>query len=80
MVVRNINQGKCLKCLKCYNLCPMDVFVVEDNNVNIKYREDCQSCYLCVYECPSHAIKVDPERSVEIFDVYEINILKGEFS
>lgn len=79
MVVQNINHSKCVKCFKCYKLCPMDVFVLEEDTVNIKYREDCQSCYLCVYECPSHAIKVSPERSGKIFDVYDQNIGKGDF-
>jgi len=74
LVVKNIQQNLCSKCFKCYNLCPMDVFVIEDNNVKIKYKEDCQSCYLCVYECPSHAVKVEPDRAKEIFDIYDKKI------
>lgn len=74
MTVLNVNQDKCIKCFKCYNLCPMDVFQIEDNNVTIKYQEDCQSCYLCVYECSRNAIKIDPRRPREIFDVYDQNI------
>lgn len=74
MVVRRINQGKCIKCFKCYDLCPMDVFAIEENYVKIKYQDDCQSCFLCVFECPSHAIYIDPERAVEIFDVYNQEI------
>lgn len=75
LVVKKINQEICLKCLKCYNFCPMDVFGVDDNMVFIKYKDDCQSCYLCVIECPSNAILVDPERPVDIFDVYKEDIL-----
>lgn len=76
MVVKKIDYDKCIKCLKCYNLCPMDVFSVEDKQVIIKYADDCQSCYLCVYECKPNALKVEPDRPIEIFDVYN----KGFFN
>ncbi|HHY58995.1 MAG TPA: 4Fe-4S binding protein [Clostridia bacterium] len=49
----------------------MDVFSIEEGYIMIKYQEDCQSCYLCVYECPSGAIRVDPQRPVDVFDVYD---------
>ncbi|HHX50806.1 MAG TPA: ferredoxin family protein [Clostridia bacterium] len=72
MVVRNIDERACKKCLRCYQLCPMDVFYLEeDKNIIIQYREDCQSCYLCVHECPTGAIKVDPDRPLEIDDVFQ---------
>ena len=70
MVIKGIDYKKCTACLKCYKLCPMDVFSYEEKTVKIKYAEDCQSCYLCVYECQSDALKVEPNRPIDIYDVY----------
>lgn len=71
MTIEKIDYNKCIKCQKCITLCPMDVLRAgEDRQPVIKYREECQSCYLCFFECPTRAILVKPDRQAPLFDVY----------
>ena len=63
MVVKYINYEECTHCLKCWRICPMDVYRVwPDNTVSIAYPKDCMCCYLCDVECPKGAIYIDPRR------------------
>lgn len=49
----------------------MDVLRVNPAGLpEIKYREDCQCCYLCELECPAGAILVLPERAYVPGEVY----------
>lgn len=41
---------------------PLDVLREGKTTPEIVYREDCQSCFLCIIYCPKHAITVDTER------------------
>ena len=43
-------------------ICPLDVLREGKTTPEIVYREDCQSCFLCIIYCPKHAITVDTER------------------
>ena len=58
MGIEYINYSICKKCLKCYDICPMDVFRVVGKDVFIAYAEDCMCCFLCELECPADALKV----------------------
>jgi len=54
------DYDKCIKCKKCYNLCPLDIIAWDekDNKPYVKYPDECQLCFICQVECPVEAIKV----------------------
>jgi len=62
MVVKYIDYEKCSHCLKCWLVCPMDVYRLAGKQVYIAYPQDCMCCYLCELECSREAIYVDPRR------------------
>jgi len=51
-----VEDEKCAACLTCLRICPFGVPVVED--VARMRSEMCQSCGLCVAECPTAAISI----------------------
>ena len=63
MAIEQIDHQKCNLCLKCVEVCPMDVFRTIGRVVYTAYPEDCMCCYLCELECPVEAIFVHPRRA-----------------
>jgi NAD-dependent dihydropyrimidine dehydrogenase PreA subunit len=63
-VIESIDRDKCIVCGTCVQVCPMDVFRIDEETARteIKYRDDCQTCYTCELECPAGAILVSPWR------------------
>ncbi|RAP48513.1 MAG: hypothetical protein BZ135_00595 [Methanosphaera sp. rholeuAM6] len=55
----NIDYEKCdsLNCLECLDLCPMDVFDVEDNTVVFDVLK-CVGCLACQEVCDYDAIRI----------------------
>ncbi|MCP4719371.1 MAG: hydrogenase iron-sulfur subunit, partial [Desulfobacteraceae bacterium] len=52
-----INKEDCAKCLTCYRICPHGAIIL-DKKMQPQIMEDaCFSCYLCVSNCPAHAIE-----------------------
>lgn len=65
MSIEKIDLELCTGCGICFNICPMDVFRMDEKNNKavIKYPEDCMLCEFCVLDCPEDAITVSPEKS-----------------
>jgi NAD-dependent dihydropyrimidine dehydrogenase PreA subunit len=55
-----INYKKCIGCKKCYDLCPIDVFTMDEttNMPAATYNEECWHCGICWMECPKRAIDI----------------------
>ena len=55
-----INDELCVKCLRCYLVCPDGTVFKEDNKMKIDF-DYCKGCGVCAYECPKKAIKMIKE-------------------
>ena len=54
----SIDQGKCIGCGKCHDVCPGTLIKINENKkAFIKYPKDCWGCTSCIKECPVHAIR-----------------------
>ena len=55
-----IDRQKCIKCKRCVQICPLDVFRVgkQPGEILIKYPYECWHCLACKKECPAGAISM----------------------
>lgn len=52
-----IDREKCTDCLVCYEFCPNEVYILEDESPVVVRPENCISgCHGCENQCPSGAI------------------------
>ena len=65
MTIEKIDNELCIGCGICVQICPMDVFRMDEDSKKaiIRYPEDCMLCELCVLDCPEEAITVTPEKN-----------------
>ncbi|MEM1541238.1 MAG: 4Fe-4S binding protein [Ignisphaera sp.] len=55
-----LDYSRCNLCKLCLNLCPTNVFKVDENINRIVVNDDsCISCYGCTILCPVDAISVE---------------------
>ncbi len=56
-----INQEACNGCGICADICPCDVFRLNEESglSEAKYEGDCWYCGACEQDCPTQAIQVD---------------------
>ncbi|ADY73089.1 iron sulfur cluster binding protein (4Fe-4S ferredoxin family protein) [Desulfurobacterium thermolithotrophum DSM 11699] len=55
-VVSYIDQGLCIGCKICIEVCPMGVFVMSGEKAVVMNPEKCNGCEICVENCPVDAI------------------------
>jgi NAD-dependent dihydropyrimidine dehydrogenase PreA subunit len=55
----NIEVEKCDGCEECVNLCPSEVFEMQDGKSVAVNADECVFCLTCVEGCPNSAITVD---------------------
>lgn len=53
-----LNKEKCIGCKMCINVCPHEVFTIEDKKAVIMKKDSCMECGACAQNCPSGAIEV----------------------
>ena len=55
-----VDYHQCIGCKRCYQICPMDVFVIDEEikMPRVEYEEDCWFCGICFIECPQRAIDI----------------------
>ena len=58
VVTLELDQGKCNGCGMCVEVCPHEVYVIEDRKAVIVDRDACMECGACGKNCPSEAISV----------------------
>lgn len=52
-----VDNDKCIKCLKCINVCPLNNISLLDNKITYSHIKDrCTHCMACISYCPKEAI------------------------
>ena len=54
-----LSLDKCIGCEKCTEVCPHNVFSIENGKAAITDKNSCMECGACAKNCPTSAIKVD---------------------
>lgn len=69
-----VDNNLCVGCLTCVRICPFEVPEIKRGNSTAYIDGDCQSCGLCIVECPAKAISFKTP-----FEDRGINALKEVF-
>jgi NAD-dependent dihydropyrimidine dehydrogenase PreA subunit len=59
MTTIEIAQEKCISCKNCVNICPMGVYEVQEEIIQVKNQNDCIACRACEAICPNDAITIE---------------------
>lgn len=56
MYLPRIDSKKCKKHAECVDVCPVDVFEVDNDEIIVANPADCLGCESCISVCPEDAI------------------------
>lgn len=59
VVTLKYDYSKCKGCGKCIEVCPHNVFNIENGKAKIFDKDACIECGACMKNCPFEAIEVD---------------------
>lgn len=54
-----LSESTCIGCGRCVEVCPHQVFELDERQARIADRETCMECGACAKNCPTAAITVD---------------------
>ncbi|MBT7903031.1 4Fe-4S binding protein [Candidatus Woesearchaeota archaeon] len=54
-----VDESKCVGCKTCIDVCPMDVFVMENNKSKVVKPKECIGCRACEAQCSAQCIKIE---------------------
>jgi len=54
-----LDQALCTGCGRCVDVCPQQVFALEEKRARIAEFDTCMECGACAKNCPTDAIRVD---------------------
>lgn len=58
MVEVKVDVDKCDGCETCVDVCPVEVFEIQDGKSNAVNVDECLVCRACEVQCPNNAIEV----------------------
>jgi NAD-dependent dihydropyrimidine dehydrogenase PreA subunit len=58
VVTLRLDEKKCAGCGMCLDVCPHEVFKMNNKHVAIQNRDACMECGACSINCPTNAISV----------------------
>jgi NAD-dependent dihydropyrimidine dehydrogenase PreA subunit len=53
-----VDSEKCNGCGNCIEICPNEVYEIEEDGSNPTRPEDCIECWACVNQCPTESIQL----------------------
>ncbi|MBZ4682767.1 MAG: adenylylsulfate reductase, subunit [Fusobacteriaceae bacterium] len=53
-----VNHEKCIKCMKCTNICPGNLILFNGEKIDMYDKNACWDCSACIKECPVSAISM----------------------
>lgn len=56
-----VNHDKCIGCGECVDVCPVEVYELQDEKAVPVNMEECLGCESCVEVCEQEAITVEEE-------------------
>jgi len=54
-----MNSDKCIGCGRCLEVCPHQVFAINNNKAKFINFDSCMECGACAKNCPTAALQVD---------------------
>ena len=54
-----VSEDKCIGCGECVEVCPVNVYEMQNNKSVVVNAEECIGCESCVEVCPVEAIVVE---------------------
>jgi NAD-dependent dihydropyrimidine dehydrogenase PreA subunit len=53
-----VNSEKCVGCGECVDICPVDVYEIQDEKSVVVNEEECVGCESCLEVCEENAITI----------------------
>lgn len=57
--VIDIDLAKCDGCGDCVDICPLEIYVMENEKPEARYQEECIACKSCLEACEKGAIRLE---------------------
>ncbi len=58
MYLPRIDKEKCKLCGECVDVCPVNVFEIDEEETRVANPADCLGCESCISVCPEEAITI----------------------
>ncbi len=75
-----IDKKICNECKICYNVCPEDVFDVDNDVVTVRYPDECWHCAACMIDCPVDAIDLYIPIPMRLYVIRKEDVQKSKQS
>jgi NAD-dependent dihydropyrimidine dehydrogenase PreA subunit len=53
-----VDEDRCTGCGNCVEICPSEVYQMEEDKSTPIHPEECIECWACVTQCPAESIQL----------------------